>query len=567
MLTRLINLSILLSLTVIGKSVLAIEVIDEKDWKTAPDVVSFQPFAEILGPVTLGDSGQSVRLVNLNKYVNSWYLLEVSTTSMWRSNATFNIENPAPLVQTLNLGADGSLILKSKSGEITCAVLSKDARSGPAFDALGRDPYMSLCEGRLFLRNQASASMGSIAKVTTGLRFFGSAGEAAVNFVKEQVYDGTFFESGTEVSDPSQTAVNEGGPLAAKISQDLLIAKSGIGIEIADDVKAGLKIGQWYKAKNFAGIFVSVMKAKFVADDILSSYTDLVLPLDNHGKGEADALVDSVAMDLNQYSFGWNNGTKFPDVGWSSRAARPKGASSEGPDGFADQNPLTFPGVVSPFEVSQTVGVLAGGFQRHHSAFRSGPLHNINRSSHYGVMEKGVITSTIVPNLATFIVYLDGTIDIKTWTLADNTNLNKMRDVRQNGVPLIEDGKPSAYVNNWGAGNWSGSAEKELKTPRTSACLVERDGQRYLIFSYFSTHTPSGMARVLQSYGCKYAIHLDMNAPTLAYSAFFTASQDGDFKIEHVSNAMTDDAVVNGKTSPRSLMAPNYKDFFYVIKK
>jgi hypothetical protein len=208
-----------------------------------------------------------------------------------------------------------------------------------------------------------------------------------------------------------------------------------------------------------------------------------------------------------------------------------------------------------------------------HSAFKAGPLSGVNRSHHYGFMEKGVVMSTLVPNLASVIIGTDGTLDIKTWTLADNDHMDKVRDVRQNGVPLLETdpatgaGIPNALVKDWVPGNWSGSADIQLKTPRTSACIAEHAGKRYLIFSYFSTHTPNAMARVLQAYQCKYAIHLDMNHPKFAYTAFFTASKNGDFKIEHLSNQMTDDVTVNGKVAPRSVLTPTYKDFFYVMKK
>lgn len=547
------------------------ETIDDGTWRMANDVVSFQPFAEVSGPLAFMKSEQTVRLTNLNKIVNTWFLLEViPAKGSWSKARTFNIENAYPNAQKITLGEDGRIVVKTTDGETVCDMLGEDGWSGALFDGVDTDPYVALCGGKLLLRNQQSGKKDTISWGTTLLRdMLGDTGDAIVNGVKENLFDGKYFEAGEENAAAGAT-VDEGGPTAAKVSEAVSIKKSGIGFDLVDDVKDGMQVGQWYASKNFPGLFLSVMKAKYVDKEILQTYTDRVKPLDVTGQGESEAIVNSVAIDLDKYRFGWNNGTEHPGVGWSSRALKEFGP---GPDGFADLNPLSFPGVVTPTLLNQTVGVLTGGFQRRHSAFKGGPLAEINRSSHYGFMEKGVLMSTIIPNLATFIIGLDGTIELKTWNLQDNARLDKMRDIRQNGVPLIEtdpttgEGIPGSLVNSWVGGNWSGSANVELKTPRTSACIAEREGKRFLIMTYFSTHTPNAMARVLQSYGCKYAIHLDMNQPVFAYTAFFTATADGDFNIEHLSNSMEDDVIVNGKKAPRSLLTPTYKDFFYVMKR
>lgn len=543
----------------------ALEVIPDNQWFTTPNVVLFQKFAEVSGPVSVAD--YSVQLTNLNKNVNSWYLLGLTANGRWRKSYVFNLENPMPEDQKLGLSENGQLLITNRLGQtVNCDLIGSDGVNGPVWDALGRDPYMPLCNGRVYLRNKSNGRKDAISWATTGLRdIFGDAGDKVVNLVKEEIYDGKFFEAGSETRAVSSgRAVDEGGPDPAKVSDDILISKHGIGIALEDKISA-LNIGQWYKSAHFDGVYVSVMKAKYVDAEILKSFRDRVKPLESNGGGEGDALVDSVAIDISKYRFGWTNGTEHPGVGWSSRANNPH--VQPGPDGFATVEPLVLPGVLSPMDASQAVAVLTGGFQRHHSAFRAGPLTRVNRSHHYGFMEKGVEMSTLVPNLASFIVYIDGTIDLKTWTLADTARLDTVRDVRQNGVPLIENGEPTVFVNQWAAGNWSGSADAELKTPRTSACLVKKGDKKWLIVSYFTTHTPSGMARVLQSYGCDYAIHLDMNHPRFAYTAFFTNTKDGDFNIEHLSNSMVDDVIVNGKRAPRSLLTPTYKDFFYIMRK
>ena len=66
--------------------------------------------------------------------------------------------------------------------------------------------------------------------------------------------------------------------------------------------------------------------------------------------------------------------------------------------------------------------------------------------------------------------------------------------------PLIENGVPGDRVTSWGGGNWSGSAEAQLRTLRAGACLRRIEGRPpLLIYAYFSTATPSGMARTFQA--------------------------------------------------------------------
>ncbi len=509
-----------------------LEAIPDKDWITAPNVVDFQPFVESSEPVPLGASGKTVTLVNLNRFINRWYLVRMQDHDKY---ILFNIENPRAASQRLALNARGQLLLLSHGHEEICPVLGKGTADAEIFAAAAvKDPYVSLCAGRLWLRQAAGGRQDKI------------------NWTA--IKPAELFSSAPAFSTTTEAALPPPDALIAKAE---VLAKSGNGFALDADAK-GLTAGHWYKAVHFPGVYVSAIRAGLVAPEILRNHPS-----------QGEDVVNLMAIDLDEYRFGWNNGTEHPGVGWSSRA---QGKGGAGPDGFGNLAPLTFPGVVSPDEVARTVGVFTGGFQRHHSAFKFGPFHDINRSSHYGFMEKGVLMSTLIPNLASFIIYADGQIDLKTWHLADNARLNTMSDVRQNGLPMIEPGAGdkgvvNPLVNNWGSGNWSGSGDKKLKTPRTAACLVEASGKRYLLMTYFASHTPAGMVPVLLAYGCKYAIHLDMNQPVFAYSAFFTPHGDGGFSVEHLSTSMAPDTVLNGMQAPRWLLTPTYRDFFYVMKK
>ena len=55
---------------------------------------------------------------------------------------------------------------------------------------------------------------------------------------------------------------------------------------------------------------------------------------------------------------------------------------------------------------------------------------------------------------------------------------------------------PGSLVNNWGAGNWSGSEDEKLRTMRAGLALQTSHGKRFLIYAVFSDATPSAMARV-----------------------------------------------------------------------
>jgi hypothetical protein len=63
---------------------------------------------------------------------------------------------------------------------------------------------------------------------------------------------------------------------------------------------------------------------------------------------------------------------------------------------------------------------------------------------------------------------------------------------RQNGVPLIENGVPGDRVTSWGGGNWSGSAEANLRTLRAGACMRTVEDRQFLIYAYFSRRDALG---------------------------------------------------------------------------
>ncbi len=126
---------------------------------------------------------------------------------------------------------------------------------------------------------------------------------------------------------------------------------------------------------------------------------------------------------------------------------------------------------------------------------------------------------------------------------------------------------PAPFVNLWGPGNWSGSAEEDLRTLRAGLCLQDSGQHRFLIFGYFSAATPSAMARVFQAYHCRYAMHLDMNALEHTYLALYVR-RNQQRVVEHLIEGMqVVDRAADGELAPRFLAFPDDRDFFYLTRR
>jgi len=198
-----------------------------------------------------------------------------------------------------------------------------------------------------------------------------------------------------------------------------------------------------------------------------------------------------------------------------------------------------------------------------------------NYGHHYGFIEKGVTLSKLQPNLSTLFGLTDGSIHMKTWTENDNALLPRITFARQNGVPLLETdpetglGAPGDRVTKWGPGNWSGSAKAELRTLRAGACMAEDEQKnRFLLYGYFSSATPSAMARTFQAYGCSYAMLLDMNALEHTYLALYV-SRGGQTHVEHMvpGMALIEKKARGGTIIPRFIGFADNRDLFYVTRK
>jgi hypothetical protein len=527
--------------------------------------------------VDLPDGTQAgVTLINLNPHINRWYLLQISRSGSPIEDG-YHLENPFPEHQQVLLdekSLDG-LMLTGDAGTLRCPLWAP--LSGGALDVARRSQqvYAPLCGGRLYLRNPTKGHRTAIEAVTDFLRDKMPGGEAIVGFVRDTFFKDAYREQARTMSGSAFKAEAPplGSPSAAMIDPDYadrLMEPVDLGIQL-EGAAAGMLAGRWYAVKNNPGIFVSLIQPQAVAPRILMSYPKIVKQLDSV---EAGALVYLTAFDLEHFDLGFALGTEHPRVGWSERILpQMKIADLPGPDGIGTIAPLVPNGMVSPIEAARTVATFTGGFKRIHGAFRYGELAYRNHGSHYGFMESGAVLSKLQPGLATLLVLDDGSLEMKTWSAQDASYLGRIIDARQNGVPIIEFDPvaqkpvPGRLVGQWLAGNWAGSDDKKLRTLRAGAALQQTDGKRFLIYGYFSTATPSAMARVFQAYDCRYAMHLDMNALEHTYLAVYRREGDH-MAVEHLIQGMSVlDKSDKGQYVPRFIAYPDDRDFFYVMRR
>jgi len=519
------------------------------------------------------ETGAPFRFVSLNPAVNSWFLVQIGEDGS-RKQQSYHFENPNPLGQTVELLTTPilTLALTDETGRVHCAPWVGESSVFEQARATEM-PYAPICNGRLYLRNKVSGSRTGLERTAEFLRNNVWGGEKIVGFVRHTFFRDSEFESGAALAfdDAGELA---GGPGAALVNGSMAerrVISTRHGF-LLDGTEAGeMTLGLWYPVSGLPDVFASAFQPRAISDDIING-PGLANRLDSV---ESRATGYMVAFDLGKFELGFALGTDHPGVGWSSRppaSVRPRGMP--GPDGINSVAPLVRLGMVSPALTERLVATFTAGFKRQHGAFKYGDYPTLNYGTHYGFIEQGVVLSKLQPNLSTLLVMQDGSIDMRTWQEADNALLPQIRFARQNGVPLIERDPetglylPGPRVTQWGPGNWSGSANADLRTLRAGACIKETDSKRFLIYGYFSTATPSAMARSFQAYGCQYAMLLDMNALEHTYLALYVRQND-DVHVEHLIPGMSaiDKSQRDGTLIPRFVGFADNRDLFYLTRR
>lgn len=538
-------------------------------------VLAIQPFQRTTA-ITLPDQTR-LWLTNINPYVGGRFLL--SRQLPGRDLTFIDIENPVR-EQAVTLG-ETALVVSEGDTRVQCSYRTVDGRDlfGPMVQ-----PMTPFCEGRLLIRSRQSGYRTSEEAATSLLRSMGGIGESLINLYKSTVGQDANLERARSAQaapgQPDAPAASVPLPRAAPVNAkdaNTVFPVHRLEIKVAGPAtRTTLRPGVWYPTAAQPGVAVSLIAPRQI-DAAAMPRSNLINPLD---EVESDALVYLMAFDLSAYTLDYRVGTDHPSVEWSSR---PPGArSTPGPDGFDNLRPLARVGMVPPQERPRLAAVFIGGFKRDHGAFKYGPLAQVNQGSHYGFVENGVVLSRLQPGLSTLIGWTDGAIELRTWTEKDALRMDKVMFARQNGVPLVEtDARgnivPGSQLRNWGVGNWSGALvigkdpenntqrSAQLRTLRGGMCMQTSGERNWLIYGYFTSATPSAMARVFQAYGCSYAMLLDMNAPALAYAALYGTADNGRIRVEHLDDAMIDAEPGNGQS--RFLSANDNRDFFAVLRR
>jgi hypothetical protein len=525
-----------------------------------------------------GNSKGSLTLINLNPSINVWYLVQMDMKGQINP-IYYHIENPKPSIQILTLDPEftGGLVIQSQGLSKRCDLWSGKSNYQIEQAKIKKNAFVPICDDQLYLRNPTTGHTTAKERVVDFLRSYVPGGEDLTTLVKEVFFKDKFLIDGQESYDDSlkKESSNRNTPTNAAIdprfSGSILQTKE-MGITIDPKLNNQVLAGAWYETELQKKVYVSLIEAKMIEKSLLESHKKYVKPLDSV---EQSAYVYLVAFDLNEFEIGMARGTDHPDVTWSDRVLDSvRSKSLAGPDGIDSVAPIHSTGIVSPQLAPMVISSFTGGFKRNHAAFKWGTLAQQNHGSHYGFIEEGIVYSVLQPGLATILVNKDGSVEMKTWREEDHGLLANVRYARQNGVPVIDyDEKtkqsfPGHLVGNWGAGNWSGSSDRKFRTVRAGACLqVKENGKKFLIYGYFSSTTPSAMARVFQSYHCRYALHLDMNALEHTYLSLLGLENNRP-SVQHLVGGMNVlDKKVGEDILPRFIGYSDNRDFFYITRK
>jgi hypothetical protein len=551
------------------------------DPKTIVDLQRFRQITSIKIRGAQGEEGLAT-LINLNPTINAWYLLRLERGGDRTRDEYYHLQNAYPEAQRLSLEKshpDGLLVTQGKD-ESNCDLWGTMPSDGLKTAKASHLPYTPLCNGKLYLRNPTRGHQSPVEAVTDFLRKEVPGGERIVATVRDTFFTYIYqYKAGQKVeSEPATDELQKkrsDGPAPCLIDPkqaDRVVKPTDLGIETEGSGPDGMVPGGWYGARGNPGIFVSVTVPDWIAPEIMQSYPKVVAPLDS---GESAQLVYLVAFDLGHFDLHYALGTIHPEVGWAGHILpQMRDRSLPGPDGIGSSAPLVRTGLINPTDVPLAVAAFTGGYKRYHGAFKYGPLSLKNHGSHYGFLTDGVLFSTLQPDLATLYVLNDGRADMKTWTDEDNLLLPRVSYARQNGVPIIagfdqvtQMSVPGQFVNRWGPGNWSGSADENLRTMRAGVGLQALKGRRFLIYAFFWSATPSAMARIFQAYQCRYAMLLDMNALVHTYLAVYRR-QGSSIYVQHLIKGMSgEDMSVKGRPIPRFLAYADDRDFFYLTRK
>jgi hypothetical protein len=542
--------------------------VEEESAVTNRTIVEYQRYRQ--SSTRTASNGDVIELTNLNSRIGSWYVLRITQGD---KTGVFHLETSIDVAGEIVLTdvEPYKVRIPRRNAVTECEFWKGPLKIQPSL------PFVSICDSALLIRRRVEGHRSTKEWVVDILRDQVWGGEEITTFVKKNFFaDGFMIQSDSQRDGATKDFVmtDTEGPAPARVAPESVETRSlakELGIQLIGGLDNQFLVGRWYRTKSHPSTYVSLVQPKFLAKDALEAHKDKVAALD---QVESNALHYLVAFDLSAYELHFALGTDHPRVEWSDRVLpQMRDKNLNGPDGFATVDPLVTTGMVPPRHTNRIVSAFTGGFKRTHGAFKWGQLSLVNRGSHYGFAENGVMFSKLNTGLATLAIMRDGEVIAKTWQDSDRSLIPNLLHARQNGVAIVDRHPqtgapvPGDYVKSWGLGNWSGSQDSNLRTLRAGVCVAEANGKRFLIYGYFSSVTPSAMARVFMAYGCSYAFHLDMNALEHTYLSMISTQERG-IQVEHLIQGMNVlDQVVKGKVIPRFVGFADNRDFFYLVEK
>lgn len=536
--------------------------------KTALEIQRFRAVSTT--PIVRADGAAgTARLTDVLPTVGRTFLLDLKWPGQYWS--TWHLESREGLTLTV---ADNDLAVVGRDGTLHPCGLLRDG--GKQLAAARGKAYTPVCDGLVVVRSPVEGRKTSIEWTTDFLRDNVPGGQALTEFVRDTFFADSELRLGALVDAPDPPAAAGDGPPAQRIDPALagaLLVPQDFGLEVVGRSPDGYRVGAWYPVVDQPGVYASVTKPGAVDPALVASLGARVNPLD---AVESEALVYAVAFDMDAFEFDFVLGTDHPRVVWSERA--PEWATTRyenllGPDGFEQTAPFVRVGQVDPADVPDVVAAFTGGFKRMHGAFGVGALGRSAMGHHYGFAEDGVVYSKLQAGLSTLVGWDDGRVELLTWTPEHDAHSARVRFARQNGVPLVApdaatgEPAPGPLVPSWTGGNWASSPEARLRSLRASASVVEDEGTRWFVVTWFSDATPSAMAATLLAYGADYGMLLDMNALEHTYTALYTHGPDGPVP-HHLATGMSVlDRTDGDRVLPRFLAFPDDRDFFTLRRK
>ena len=530
----------------------------QADAKIKAPITSSLRFEETLPKVnSIAVHDYRINLINLNPYINRWFVLEFVGKKRYRIHLdNRDTNNHVFLSQT------GIVLQKIDNPTVStnCHLWKskKEHLLTIRFNEF-KNPYFPVCNGLIYLRlKRSSKTKLSLTEWTTEILRTTDFGEDIINSVKPMLVSLKAESAEQELIEkeiaPSKAAMNH-GPLAAKThlqSNELPLVSSEHNLGFTRKLsESPFYYGHWYQTNMHKGIFTGLFIPNLIPDDIKKSYPKKVFPII---EDEKDKLIYLTAYDLSEFTLRYAVGTTEPPIN-TNKGSYGRVASL--------RRSLVPIGSIPPYHLSNAVGVFVGGFKNRHSMILYGP----HKGKKYGYIEKGVELAPMSPGLATLSIDKRGHVKIDRWPskLTDRIEARKeIVSARQNGVMLIHNDEPGPLVNSWHHGNWSADAKGVRQSLRSGVCLQEHQGKTYLIFMAFTSVTPSTMVKVMQSFSCRYGMHLDMNAHMYLHNAIYEINTDKSFKVEYLNKEML---YPPGLKRHRFILDNNSRDFFYIMRK